>query len=388
MTGPTMTGPAMTGHATTGVPLTGSPTTGAPTTGAPMADAPMADVPMADVPMADVPESGSMDPDAERTMAVARFGAGAEASAGPPLMPDAILPPGTPPQAPPDPAHDPGATSTGPIPRLGPGRWFPGGPGMPPPSGPAGRGHRGPSGARRALLAGGGLLGVLLVGGGGVLAYTTLSGGSPKHHEVGRSAAPAPPAAQPTPPPSKTKPKPKRKPKPPPIDIRDEKKDPKPLTISEVFPSRRLNLAGHTFVVAKTVINDHCDLAANGPFAVELTRQHCRRVVRATYVSGDKKLAVTTGIAVMPTDAAAAAALKTQDAAHYEWFRGMKATGAPKIDHAGGYAVSALRGRYISYAYATYADGHKPAANDQALKGAGNAFRDSTARPIDRRAKD
>jgi hypothetical protein len=46
-----------------------------------------------------------------------------------------------------------------------------------------------------------------------------------------------------------------------------------------------------------------------------------------------------------------------------------------------------VRGRYISYAYATYADGHKPAAKDTTLKKVGAAFRDSTARPIERRAK-
>lgn len=332
-------------------------------------------------------------PDAEETMVVARFGAGSDTSAGasgPALIPDAILPPGASPQAPPEPPHDLGATSTGPIHRLGPGGPPPGGPGMPRGGGPSECGGNTPSAARRALLAGGGLLGVLLLGGGGVLAYTTLSGGSPKEHKTAEAPAPAATGSQAAPTPAKPKPKPKHKPKPKPpvpVDVRDEKKDPQPLTIAEVFPGRSLNLAGHTFVMAKTVINDHCDLTANGHFADELTRQHCRRVVRATFVSTDKKLAVTTGLAVMPTDASAAAALKTQDAAHYKWFRGMKATGAPKIDQAGGFAASMMRGRYIGYAYATYADGHKPSPNDRTLKDVGSAFRDYSTKPIDRRAK-
>jgi hypothetical protein len=336
------------------------------------------------------PESGGKtvtfeDANGQRTLAIARFGAGTSSSApGPALTPDAILPPGTPPQAPPEPPPpDLGATSTGPIPRLGAGPGFPGGPSTPPPHG-GGRG--GSSGARRALLVGGGLLAALVLGGGGALAVTELSGGSSKERHIAQSQPPpAPTQAMPTPTPSKTKPK--HKPKHVPVDIRDEKKDPKPLTITEVFPSSHITLAGTTFVRVKTVINDHCSLAANGPFATELTREHCRRVVRATFVSEDKKLAVTTGIAVMPTDAAAKASLKLQDPAHYEWFRGMKATGAPKIDHAGGFAASTLRGRYIIYAYATYADGHKPAAKDDTLKKVGAAFRDSTARPIERRAK-
>jgi hypothetical protein len=227
----------------------------------------------------------------------------------------------------------------------------------------------------------------LLLGGGGALAVTQLSGGSSHDHQVAQTRPPAPTPVAPTPTPTPSPTKAKHKPKHVPIDIRDEKTDPKPLTISEVFPHKTLKLAGNTFVLAKTVINDHCSLAANGPFATELTREHCRRVVRATFVSTDKKLAVTTGIAVMPTDAAARAVLKVQDPSHYKWFRGMKATGAPKIDQAGGYAASTLRGRYISYAYATYADAHKPAKNDETLKDVGTAFRDSTIRPIERRAK-
>lgn len=326
------------------------------------------------------------DANGQRTLAIARFGAGTASSApGPALTPDAILPPGTPPQAPPEPPPpDPGATATGPIPRLGAGPGFPGGPSRP----PRGGGHGGSSGAHRALLVAGGLVAALILGGGGALAVTQLSGGSAKEHNVAQSQPPPPPTqAAPTPTPTKTKAKHKPKPKHVPVDIRDEKKDPKPLTITEVFPTSVVTLAKAKFTRVKTVINDHCSLAANGPFATELTREHCRRIVRATFVSEDKKIAVTAGIAVMPTDAAARATLKVQDPAHYEWFRGMKATGAPKIDHAGGYAADVLRGRYIAYAYATYVDGHKPKAKDDTLKKAGIAFRDYTVRPITRRAK-
>jgi hypothetical protein len=334
--------------------------------------------------------SAFTDANGQKTLAVVRLGADSHVSSAtfePPLTPDAILPPGTTPQAPPDASHDIGATSTGPIPRLGSGASFPGGPG----SGgtpPNGSGHGGSSGARRALLVAGGLVAALVLGGGGALAVTQLSGGSGDEPKGARSQAPpVQTRVAPTPTPSPSKTRPKHKPKPVPVDIRDEKKDPRPLTVNEVFPSAKLTLAGHKFTRAKTVINDLCSLTANGPFAQELTREHCRRVVRATFVSDDKKLAVTAGIAVMPTDAAARAMLKVQDPAHYKWFRGMKATGAPKIDQAGGFAASTLRGRYISYAYATYADGHKPAADDKTLKAVGKAFRDSTARPIERRAK-
>lgn len=331
-------------------------------------------------------ESTRVDPDEEKTMAVARFGAStqsASGASGPELTPDAILPPGTQPEEPPEPPNDLGGTSTGPIPRLSSGHPPFNVHAMPPQAHGAGYHPAEPSGSRRALLVGGGLLGVLILVGGAVLGFTELSSGPPKHHAVARSAPPPPP--KPTPSPTHVKHKPK--PKPQPVDIRDEKKDPKPLTISEVFPSHHVKIAGRTFVLAKTIINDRCNWTANAPFSDELTREHCRRVVRATFVSTDKKLAVTTGIAVMPTDAAASATLKVQDPAHYKWFRGMTAPGAPKIDHAGGYATSTLRGRYISYAYATYADGHKPSSKDKTLKSVGTAFRDYTVRPIERRAK-
>lgn len=345
----------------------------------PEAERTVSDEPGHDVPMSGRPVNFV---NGQATLALARRDTD-DASQGPALTPDAILPPGMSPEAPPEPQHDPNATATGPIPRLGAGPGFPGGPH----DGGHGGGLAGSSGARRALLVGGGLVAALLLGGGGALAVTQLSGGPADDHKVAQTQPPAPTPVAPTPTPTPSPTKAKHKPKRVPVDIRDEKTDPKPLSVGEVFPHKTLKLAGHTFVLSKSVINDHCSLAANGPFATELTREHCRRVVRATFVSTDKKLAVTTGIAVMPTDAAARAMLKVQDPAHYKWFRGMKATGAPKIDQAGGYAASTLRGRYISYAYATFVDAHKPAKDDDTLKSAGTAFRDSTIRPIVRRAK-
>jgi hypothetical protein len=396
-TGP---GPAWTATGDAGAPSYGAPGTGFPApdaggssfpgaqaNGSSEANAEGSGESGAPSPGTPATEAGGQEfsfQDGQLTLALAKFGPGASSeTAGPELTPDAILPPGTPPEAPPEPPHDLGETATGPIPRLGSGASFPGGPGMAPP----GADHEGSSAARRALLVGGGLVAALALGGGGALAVTTLSGSSGNDHKVVQPPPPPPVTTQPLPTPTPSKTKAKHKPKAVPVDIRDEKKDPKPLTVVEVFPHSTLTLAKNKFLRAKTVINDQCSLTANGPFATELTREHCRRVVRATFVSDDKKIAVTAGVAVMPTDAAARAALKAQDPSHYEWFRGMKATGAPKIDQAGGYATSTLRGRYIIYAYATYADGHKPADDDKTLKPVGIAFRDSAARPIERRDK-
>ncbi|WP_460336486.1 hypothetical protein [Actinoallomurus acanthiterrae] len=309
-------------------------------------------------------------------------------STTPPLTPDAILPPGTVPDEDTAPEPEPEMDATRPTPQIGSGE--PGGPRGPHgPRRPRWSG-RGVAGVPGAVLIGGGALAALLLGASGVLAYTTMSDDAPKKH----TAAPPTHATQPTPTPvvtsptpAKTSEKPKPKPKPTPIDIRDEKKDPQPLSVNEVFPNTKIKVAGHTFVLMKTVPNNQCDLTANGAFSQELTRQHCRRVVRATFVSDDKKIAVTTGIAAMPTDAAAASAMKAQDMAHYEWFRGMKATDAPKIDQGGGYPVSMQRGRYIIYAYAMYADAHKPKPDDKTLKDVSTGFRDTTIKPIEARQK-
>lgn len=305
-------------------------------------------------------------------------------STTPPLTPDAILPPGTVPDEAAEPEPEPEMDATRPTPQIGSGE--PGGP-----RGPRwpGRSGRGGAGVPGAVLIGGGALAALLLGGSGVLAYTTMSDDAPKKHTAPPTHAtqPTPTPVVTSPTPAKTSEKPKPKPKPTPIDIRDEKKDPTPLGVNEVFPNTKIQVAGHTFVLMKTVPNDHCDLAANGAFSDELTRQHCRRVVRATFVSDDKKIAVTTGIAAMPTDAAAYSAMKSQDTAHYEWFRGMKATDAPKIDQGGGYPVSVVRGRYIIYAYAMYADAHKPKPDDKTLKDVSTGFRDTTIKPIEARQK-
>jgi hypothetical protein len=120
--------------------------------------------------------------------------------------------------------------------------------------------------------------------------------------------------------------------------------------------------------------------------AKALQQNGCSSVVRATYVDSTKKYAVTTGIAVLPTRAAALAASQAGDPSRYEWFRGLRGKQATKIDQAGGYAASTVRGRYIVYAYAQYADGTKPQANDATLKALSHQFVGYALRPIIKRA--
>jgi len=117
-----------------------------------------------------------------------------------------------------------------------------------------------------------------------------------------------------------------------------------------------------------------------------LERGNCRSVVRATYVNRVGTIAVTAGVAVMPTRKAALAAHRAGDPAAYEWFRGMPGERSPDIDRAGGHAAGTVRGRYIVYAYATYADGTTPKPGDRLLKQIAEEFIAYGLRPIDKRA--
>jgi hypothetical protein len=174
-------------------------------------------------------------------------------------------------------------------------------------------------------------------------------------------------------------------PKAPSID--SEKTDPKALALTEVFPSAKLALGGRNYVQDRTSVNHRCALAARGSMAKALQQGHCSSVVRATYVDSSKKYAVTTGVAVLPTRVTAVTASRAGDPSRYEWFRGLQGKVATKIDQAGGWAASTVRGRYIVYAYAQYADGTKPQPDDAALKTLSRQFIGYAVRPINKRAQ-
>ena len=148
-------------------------------------------------------------------------------------------------------------------------------------------------------------------------------------------------------------------------------------------PGRPAALA---WVSPSRVISLNCTAARYRPTAAALVKGHCTSVVRATWVSSDKQFAVTAGVAVLPTKAAAQTAVKAGDANTYEWFRGMIGRVAKRVDQAGGYAASTVRGRYIIYSYTTYLNG-RPAANDRLLASVGKQFVAYAVRPIERRAR-
>ncbi|MBC6458558.1 hypothetical protein [Actinomadura sp. HBU206391] len=238
------------------------------------------------------------------------------------------------------------------------------------------------AGVRRRLLVIGGGVATVIVFSAAVIGIKMTSGpaeraAAPSTPLVRSSAPSQAPSAQATPRPSRTGPA---------SSIDSERTDRRPLSLTEVFPTSTIMLGSRAYKQDKTSVNHQCGLAARGAMVTALERGRCRSVVRATYVNG-RKYAVTTGVAVMPTRAAALTANRAGDPSRYEWFRGMRGKVATKIDQAGGYASSTVRGRYIIYSYAQYVDGTRPQAADQVLRALTRQFIAYAVRPIDRRAR-
>ncbi|WP_344272240.1 hypothetical protein [Actinomadura napierensis] len=168
-----------------------------------------------------------------------------------------------------------------------------------------------------------------------------------------------------------------------PID--NEKTDRRTLTEKEVFPTARLGLGGRGFVRDKTQTLTTCSWAARRDLAAAL--QTCQRVVRATLIDDQHQVAMTVGVAVMPTEQAALMVSQAGDPTDRErWWRGMRGRTAENIDEAAGIPAATTRGRYVLYCFATYFDGQTPATNDPLLTKVAQAALEYAQRPIDRRA--
>ncbi|MEU4404330.1 hypothetical protein AB0F88_07395 [Streptosporangium sp. NPDC023963] len=169
--------------------------------------------------------------------------------------------------------------------------------------------------------------------------------------------------------------------------LNSEKTDPGTMTVAAAF-GKKVSVAGTTFTRVKTDVTEQCHKAASGKFAGTLRNQECRRVLRATYVDSKRRYAVTTGIAVLPTRESAVAADKAKNLGSNLWFRGLPSaagTGGERVHIAGGYAAGMVWGRYIVFSYATFSDGHTPTAKEKGLGKVSGAFRDQTAKVVERR---
>jgi hypothetical protein len=232
---------------------------------------------------------------------------------------------------------------------------------------PPGYPERGRRTSRKALIIGLSAAAAVIVAAGAAYALT-------QH-------APAPPSA-----------KPSQAPAPTPTDnISSVQTDPKPITGKEIFPHGKVTEDGLRFVRVAQVANKKCGLAARGSFARALKAGGCERVVRATYVDSHKRYAVTTGVAALPTSAAAQSVDHKENFKTGAWFTGLNGkhgTGAQNLSHAAGYAYDLVEGRYIVYAFSTDANG-KPlsgsAAQNKLLNSLSRSFALMARQPIDAR---
>ncbi|MFD0685600.1 hypothetical protein [Actinomadura fibrosa] len=311
-------------------------------------------------------------------------------------MPDAILPPGV---RPPPSGSGPFTTTPEAGPELEAGAVGPptmaavltpvyhsegeipldepSAPGPAQPSAPAQAAGKEGAGKRRLLLVGGGAAAVLAA----VAALFAIGGTGSGDDGAARKPAESPAASPAAPGTASPVPAPGA------VNIDDEKTDPNDLAFADVFPTATLRLGGRTFTRDRWSINRDLAYAANGAMLRALTRENCRKVVRATYLDRSRSIAVTSGIAVMPTSAAALKVSRVGDPARYEWFRGMAGKHAPDIDRAGGYAAVTVRGRYVVYAYVQRIDGKQVKPGDPAIKQAAQQFLDHDVRPIEARAR-
>jgi hypothetical protein len=238
-----------------------------------------------------------------------------------------------------------------------------------------------PGKSKRALLVTLGALALAGVATGGFFAYKAMTTTAPPSAAAGPqpTAAPLPSVEVATSPPADI---------PGMSMLNSEQTDPQKLSLTEVFPKKKVTAAGATFTRVKTDVESSCEKAATGAFADALREQKCSRIVRATYVDSKRRYAVTTGIAVLPTKDAAAVADQAKNLSRNIWFRalpGAAGTGAERVHIAGGYAAGLVWGRYIVFSYATHADGHTPVAKDKTLVKVSGAFRDQTSLVLERR---
>ncbi|MFJ7959278.1 hypothetical protein ACIQ62_23625 [Streptomyces sp. NPDC096319] len=161
----------------------------------------------------------------------------------------------------------------------------------------ASRGRR-----KRLLVIAGGVLAAVAVG---AIVATAVVSTNNKNDEAKNGPLPTgtvSPTDAPTPDPtfSSVAPPPPPNPK---DYISDPKKDKAPLTAEGLFPGKKLTMNGRPYKKGATSSTTNCAAVTQGGLGGVLKRNGCQRVLRATYV--DDGVAITVGVAVFPSEAAA-----------------------------------------------------------------------------------
>ncbi|WP_146228182.1 hypothetical protein [Micromonospora sp. S4605] len=152
--------------------------------------------------------------------------------------------------------------------------------------------------------------------------------------------------------------------------VADQKVDPVPLTANEVFGTGTIPGADGRgpYKILKTQTSTECKVAAGGAIAEILATAGCTQVVRATLMSSDGALVITTGVFNLETDRKAeeaSAAIKSAVDAEKGRFSGLVAGGASDIiSRAAANVAWDVRGHYLMYCLIANADGSAIAVDD------------------------
>jgi hypothetical protein len=301
-------------------------------------------------------------------------------SSYPPPPPPAPQPPGSAPQAPaPQPPYQaPGA----PYPAGGPQPYAAGAPqpvsapgvpqpypvgapqppyGMPypPPAPPQ------PSNKKLGLIIGIIAAVLVLVCGGGTAAVVALS--SAAERDTAAESVTDEPTADPEPTEEPTE-EPTSEPLP---DIFSRSGDPKPLTVSEVFPSTVISGTNRSYRVVRTDVVLRCSAGATGLTATALTTGGCSQIVRATVVDSTTKYRATFGIANLRDTVGALGVVRSLQDANKGSFEVLRAPGTKASNFrlsAGAFVGSRSRGHYVVFCVVGLTSGDSPSRSDANLR--------------------
>jgi hypothetical protein len=149
--------------------------------------------------------------------------------------------------------------------------------------------------------------------------------------------------------------------------VADEADDPGALTTDALFPET-VEIEGQgTFTRVADEDTEDCASGAHGAYGEALAGNDCRQLVRASYVSEDENHAITVGVAALPTEADATAAMEAQDLVAAEWFAGLpgeEGTPAERLGYSGGHGSSGQWGRYVLFSLAANSDGTEEEAGE------------------------
>jgi hypothetical protein len=155
-----------------------------------------------------------------------------------------------------------------------------------------------------------------------------------------------------------------------------------------IFPHAQVVASGISFNRVISVLNWQCSRTARGAFAAALSTAGCQRVVRATFVDVGRQLAITAGVAQLPSPAAAQQADRNGKFGPDVWFTGLDGpagSGAAAVSKTVGFGYDVVYGRYIIYALATYSSGWNPTGHPvqvRALETLSRSFTALVLRPL------